>query len=93
MGTQTETQTLRAAKPHRCSWCWQQINVGDTYKRYRFFDGGDTGVCKMHPECYDAMEDAALEEGGWFEWVPGMERPEPNAKVTSAPAPTPGESK
>ena len=29
----------------------------------------------MHPECYEAMEQAAREEGGWFEWTPGMERP------------------
>ena len=52
--------------------------------RYRFFNGGDAGTCKMHPECYEAMEQAAHEEGGWFEWIPGMERPTPNAELTRA---------
>lgn len=77
----TDTQTLVAAKTHRCTWCWQSINKGDTYMRYRFFNGGDAGTCKMHPECYDAMEQAATEEGGWFEWVPGMERPPVKAQA------------
>mgnify|MGYP001560514442 CR=1 FL=1 len=81
MGTMTETQTLCAAKQHRCTWCWQLIAKGETYMRYRFFNGGDAGTCKMHPECYEAMEQAAQEEGGWFEWAPGMERPAPYNKA------------
>ena len=53
--------------------------------RYRFFNGGDAGTCKMHLECYGAMEQAAHEEGGWFEWVPGMERPPPNVRLQARP--------
>lgn len=79
MTSQTETTTQKANKPHRCTWCWQRIGVGETYNRYRFFDGGDAGTVKMHPECYDAMLDAAREEGGWIEWTPGMERPSTKA--------------
>lgn len=82
MGTQTEYRKLKAHKKHMCDWCWQCINFGDEYIRYRWFDGGDAGTCKMHPECYGAMQDAAHEEGGWFEWTPGQERPE--REITNA---------
>lgn len=71
----TETETHKAQKLHRCSWCWQFIHAGDTYKRYRFFNQGDAGTVKMHPECFDVMRDEAINEGGWFEWTPGQERP------------------
>ena len=74
MSTTRET-TQAAKKVHRCSWCWQRIEIGSIYKRYRFFDGGDAGTCKMHPECFCAMEEAAKEEGGYLEWTPGQERP------------------
>lgn len=80
MGTMTEPTTHRARQIHRCSWCWERINPGEEYQRYRFFDGGESGTVKMHPECMGAMEEAADEEGGWIEWAPGMERPKPNEK-------------
>lgn len=75
MSHTTEPTQHKAKKPHRCEWCWQRINEGEQYKRYRYFDGGDAGTVKMHPECFDAMQEAAHEEGGCFEWTPGMERP------------------
>lgn len=75
MSAQTETTNRVARKNHRCTWCWQLVKPGESYKRYRFFDGGDTGTVKMHPECYGAMQELAAEEGGVIEWVPGMERP------------------
>lgn len=31
---------------------------------------------REHPECYEAMCEAAEEEGGWIEWTPGQERPQ-----------------
>lgn len=71
----TEPTTQHAKKRHRCEWCWQLIEPGDQYKRYRYYDGGDAGTVKMHPECFDAMQKEASEEGGYFEWTPGMERP------------------
>lgn len=82
MGTMSETKTLKAAKTHRCTWCWQRIEPGEHYCRYRWWSGGDAGTEKMHPECHNAMLNAAEEEGGWFEWVPGMEMPEPNVIST-----------
>lgn len=69
------TETHKAMKIHRCGWCWQRIEVGTKYKRYRLYDDGAASTVKMHPECYDAMQAAAKEEGGWIEWTPGMERP------------------
>jgi len=71
----TETTTQRARKTHRCSWCWQHIDHGEEYKRYRHFDGGDAGTVKMHSECYDVMQEEATDWGGVFEWTPGQERP------------------
>ena len=73
--SQTETESHKARKQHRCDWCWQHIEAGDRYRRYRYFDFDEPTTIKMHPECYDAMLDAAREEGGVFEWTPGMERP------------------
>jgi hypothetical protein len=75
MGYATEPTSHKAIKTHRCSWCWQLINIGETYKKYRYFMDGDAGTVKAHPECMDAIDECAHEEGGWFEWTPGMERP------------------
>ena len=80
MASQTETTTQTARIKHRCTWCWQVVNVGEQYKRYRYFDGGDAGTVKMHLECHDAMLWYAREEGGFIEWTPGMERPAPAPK-------------
>jgi len=76
MNHTTEPITHKAKKRHRCSWCWELIEPGDEYRRYRFYDGGDAGTVKMHPECFDAMQDEARDWGGYFEWTPGMERPQ-----------------
>lgn len=73
----TEAETHKARKAHRCEWCGQRIDEGTAYKRYRYYDGGEASTVKMHPECYDAMQGAAREEGGYIEWTPGMERPLP----------------
>lgn len=55
MSAQTETTSHVARKNHRCTWCWQLVKPGESYKRYRFYDGGDTGTVKMHPECYGVI--------------------------------------
>jgi hypothetical protein len=83
MASQTETTTQVARIDHRCTWCWQFIRAGEQYKRYRYFDGGDAGVVKMHPECHGAMLEAARDEGGFIEWTPGMERPKTEKEGSS----------
>jgi len=75
MGYATEPSTHTAKQRHRCDWCWQFIEPSEQYKRYRFFSYGEAGTCKMHPECFDAMQEEANEEGGFFEWTPGRDRP------------------
>ena len=76
MSHSTEPTSQKAAKQHRCTWCWQFILPGESYTRYRHYDGGDVGTVKMHPECFDAMQEEAAEWGYGFEWTPGRERPE-----------------
>lgn len=75
MSRWTEVTTHKAIKVHRCQWCWQFVQAGEQYLRYRFFDGGDAGTVKLHPECYDAVQAEAAEWGYGFEWTPGQERP------------------
>lgn len=70
MSHQTETETIRSArKSHICDWCGQRINVGDTYQRWRWFINGDAGTGRAHPECREALDEAAKEEGGFYEFV------------------------
>lgn len=67
-----EIETIKAAKKqHRCSWCDKRIEVGESYKRYRWFGDDGPSTVKLHHECYDAMHEAAQEEGGDFEFMPG----------------------
>ena len=75
MSAATATETHKARKRHGCDWCAKAIEVGAEYRRYRWFSYGAARTVRTHPECFDAMQDAAREEGGWFEWTPGMERP------------------
>jgi hypothetical protein len=72
----TEPTTQTARKTHRCTWCWQLIEPGEEYKRYRHFDNGEARTEKLHPECYEAMLGEVTEWGGHIEWTPGQERPE-----------------
>jgi hypothetical protein len=75
MHTTTKVETHKAKKIHRCEWCWQLIEVGTSYHRYRCYNDGDAGTVKMHLECYGAMEEESKLEGGFIEWTPGQERP------------------
>lgn len=77
----TLAMTHKTRSDRRCDWCYTKIVTGDLYKRYRFYDGGNAYTVQMHPECYEAMGDAAKEEGGWIEWTPGdFERPKVEVK-------------
>lgn len=73
----TDCETLKARKPHRCMSCVEAIAVGETYKRWRTYDGGYAGTNKMHPECL-AMHQADAARFGENEWEYspyGHERP------------------
>lgn len=58
----------KSQKKRICSWCPEDIEIGQPYKSYQFRDGGDTGYFAFHPECYSAMQEMASKEGGWFQW-------------------------
>lgn len=84
MSYTTDPESHKAQKQHRCTWCWQFIEPGEQYTRYRCYDCGDAATVKMHPECFAAMMTEAADWGGYIEWTPGQERPAP----LTAPAST-----
>ena len=66
MGFATETETIVSAKKrHQCSWCAERIEIGETYLRYRWYNGSDASTVKMHPECISAMRELIKLEGGY----------------------------
>lgn len=73
--TLLDRKERKAAKVHRCIWCWQHIEAGERYMDERSVYDGELQVHKWHPECLEAMEKEASEEGGMIEWTPGQERP------------------
>ena len=60
----------RSRKVRQCSWCAEHIEVGQPYKSYRFRSDFESGKVTMHPECHDAMLEAAAEDR-WLEWSTG----------------------
>ncbi len=70
MSATTEIEVIKSArKNHRCSYCGTRIVIGETYKRYRFFDGGDAGTVRIHPECLAAFDELDCEDqqDGFYE--------------------------
>ncbi len=64
----TPTETRKARKPHRCTYCAEQIEVGDQYLRWMSVIDGKAITNKMHPECLTFLEEDAC--GGYFEYIP-----------------------
>lgn len=71
-------RTRVARKPHRCIWCWEAIPAGESYVDERSVHDGEFQQHHFHPECRDAMQEAAVADGGVIEWTPGQERPATN---------------
>lgn len=68
----SDVETVKSAKKrHRCSWCAEGIDAGETYKRYRWFGDDGPATVKMHPECYDAMIELSQEWGDDIEFREG----------------------
>ena len=63
----TDVERPKAKKPHRCMSCGEGIAVGETYVRWRCYDGGEASTNKMHPECL-AMHQADADKYGDREW-------------------------
>lgn len=68
----TEVRIVNSAsKHHYCSWCGTVIKKGNSYYRYRGFDGYDAFTVKEHPECYDAMIEVSKNQGESIYFSPG----------------------
>ena len=62
IGTKARTKKL-------CFWCGESINPGDLYDQWTWADDHIERI-KVHPECRKAWNDAAAEEGGFYETMP-----------------------
>ena len=78
----TDLENPKAKKEHFCDSCGDPITIGQTYYRWRSYDGGDAGTNKMHPECYDMHVTNA--EGGEWEYL-RYDNDRPSTVLTGAP--------
>ena len=77
----TDSETHTARKQHRCDSCGEPVLPGDTYRRWRCYDGGEAGTVKMHPECHDMHGKDAEPSGSTWEFCQfGHERPKLDVK-------------
>ena len=54
----TAPRKIKSARiNHKCLWCGDIINSGESYKYYRCYDCGDASTVKMHPECFEAADE------------------------------------
>lgn len=54
----------KAAKPHRCVWCGEPINKGETYSYQAGLFDGEFQSNHYHPECWEATAlDPDAEDG------------------------------
>lgn len=66
----------KAAKPHRCIWCGELIDKGDSYLDERSVFDGSIQRMRWHPECREAAV-RGWNDGDDAEFSPGaQERPE-----------------
>jgi hypothetical protein len=69
--------TRTARKRHRCIWCGQHIEPGETYRDERSVYDGELQHHRWHPECDEQFSvELAYEGGGDLEFSPyDNERP------------------
>lgn len=68
MSHSTKPETIFAARKwHRCDWCGELIDKGCSYVRWGWFNSGDAATVKVHPACYDAIQECDPQDvnGGW----------------------------
>ena len=58
METSDTLQVKKSRKAYTCDWCYEVIEQGTAYCRY--FCYNERVTVRMHPECYEAMQDADL---------------------------------
>ena len=45
------THIKRRGKIRRCEWCGQKIIIGEKYRKWLWFDGGERSTVYAHDEC------------------------------------------
>lgn len=70
--SEIKNKPVRAVrKPHRCAWCAERVEKGESAQYRAYVFDGDFGSDWMHPECADAMarypDQGELGDG----WCPG----------------------
>ena len=73
-------ENRKAKKPHKCSYCGEAINSGDTYCFQKGNYDGEWFESKMHPECMDDLNENG--EGEYL--VYGQDRPGKKAEELDA---------
>ena len=69
MRTGQVRHVTRSHLNHQCDWCDERIKSGQSYFRWPIYENGTVSTCKLHPECYSAMELSGVEE-----WSPGEQK-------------------
>lgn len=66
----TAITTPKAAKPHRCTWCGEQILKGEVHHKWACTFEGTFSDNRLHAACFAAMQAAprSLLEDGWERW-------------------------
>lgn len=54
----------RSRKERPCIWCREKIAAGEMYVRSAVIVEGEFQANAYHPECLEALNDMAAEEGG-----------------------------
>ncbi len=60
----TSVTSPKARKQHVCIACLSYILPGETYERCRWWDSGDAGTSRMHPECAKETDAAGYFDNG-----------------------------
>jgi hypothetical protein len=60
-----------ARKTHRCWWCAEVIDLGETYERWSYVNDDGFGHVKCHLECKRAWDQTSADEDGWFDCMFG----------------------
>jgi hypothetical protein len=72
MAHQTEVEEIkRSRKRRRCDWCYELIEIGQPYRRWRWFSYGDASTVRVHPECDEARLTMHKLDRYFEEWSPG----------------------
>jgi len=55
-------RTVKARKLHICEWCGEKISKGELCIMRKYVSDGELTNCRMHPECFEAMNRDALSD-------------------------------